>query len=209
MHYGMTTAIPGWDPRFVIDTGRSGVGGARTDCENWCNVRGAGVGKLPTTTDVTDSRIDALFWLKIPGESDGCTQTLPSGDSCPRFDGKCGSVDSLGSASGEPRAPEAGHWFMHQIVMLAENADLHLEVTQPSADSTADSTNDANVDSDSADGNVNAEPEPGCSQGWGKCGGQNWAGPTCCISGFSCQFRNEWYSQCAPTRQRMIRGRQI
>ena len=57
---------------------------------------------------------DALYWLKTPGESDGCTEVLPNGDLCPRYDTMCGSVDSIGSQAGEPRAPEAGHWFDFQ-----------------------------------------------------------------------------------------------
>lgn len=59
--------------------------------------------------------IDAFLWLKTPGESDGCTQTLPDGNACKRYDSFCGSVDSIGSSSGEPRAPEAGKWFDYQI----------------------------------------------------------------------------------------------
>merc|ERR1719199_1636190 len=66
--------------------------------------------------------IDAYFWLKTPGESDGCTQELPDGTACPRFDTMCGSSDSIGSSSGEPRAPEAGHWFDYQVKQLAANA---------------------------------------------------------------------------------------
>ncbi|KAG8967311.1 hypothetical protein FRC03_010250 [Tulasnella sp. 419] len=34
---------------------------------------------------------------------------------------------------------------------------------------------------------------------WGQCGGEGWAGPTTCISGYKCQFTNQWYSQCVPT----------
>src|SRR5688572_13199162 len=29
-------------------------------------------------------------------------------------------------------------------------------------------------------------------------GGQGWAGPTTCVSGYCCQFSNDWYSQCIP-----------
>merc|ERR1712185_534678 len=68
--------------------------------------------------------IDAYYWLKTPGESDGCTQELPDGTACPRFDRMCGSSDSIGSASGEPRSPEAGHWFDYQVKQLAANAQL-------------------------------------------------------------------------------------
>ena len=47
-------------PKFIIDTGRNGVDGMRAQCANWCNIRGAGVGRLPTS--VTDlPAIDAYF----------------------------------------------------------------------------------------------------------------------------------------------------
>jgi len=116
-------AIPGFEPYFVIDTGRNGKPDARQSCSNWCNPRGNGVGSVPTV-DTSDPRIDALHWLKTPGESDGCTRELPDGTTCPRFDQACASTDSLGSQYGEPRAPEAGLWYHYQIAQLADNADL-------------------------------------------------------------------------------------
>jgi len=39
---------------------------------------------------------------------------------------------------------------------------------------------------------------PNCVGAWGKCGGKNWAGASCCVSGYRCNFQNEWYSQCIP-----------
>jgi len=116
----MTAAIPDFSPRFIIDTGRNGVSGAiRQSCANWCNIRGAGLGRKPTSrTDLPDI-VDAYFWLKTPGESDGCTEHLPDGSRCPRFDAMCASVDSIGSAAGEPRAPEAGDWFIPQLAELS------------------------------------------------------------------------------------------
>ena len=123
LDYKMRGAIPGFTPSYIIDTGRNGKPNTRSDCGNWCNARGAGIGRVPTTA-TPDGRIDALFWLKTPGESDGCTEILPDGTNCPRFDEMCASVDSLGSANGEPRAPEAGLWYHYQIAQLAENADM-------------------------------------------------------------------------------------
>ncbi|KAK0383414.1 hypothetical protein NLU13_9326 [Sarocladium strictum] len=35
-----------------------------------------------------------------------------------------------------------------------------------------------------------------CSPRYGQCGGSGWAGPTCCQSGTTCRFSNDWYSQC-------------
>jgi len=109
---------------YIVDTGRNGVSNMRTDCANWCNIRGAGVGLFPTTS-TGNPLIDAFFWLKTPGESDGCTQILPSGGRCARFDGMCASADSIGSQSGEPRAPEAGKWFDYQVKQLALNAHFN------------------------------------------------------------------------------------
>ncbi|ORX51025.1 hypothetical protein BCR36DRAFT_404186 [Piromyces finnis] len=37
-----------------------------------------------------------------------------------------------------------------------------------------------------------------CSNAYGQCGGANFNGSTCCPSGFTCQYVNNWYSQCVP-----------
>ena len=121
----MSEGIRGFVPHMIIDTGRNGVAGMRSDCANWCNIRGAGVGLAATTDTARPSVVDAYFWLKTPGESDGCSQTLPDGGSCPRFDEDCASVDSIGFRPEEPRAPEAGQWFDYQIKQLAANARLY------------------------------------------------------------------------------------
>jgi endo-1,4-beta-xylanase len=31
---------------------------------------------------------------------------------------------------------------------------------------------------------------------WGQCGGNNWSGPTTCVSPWTCTYVNDWYSQC-------------
>jgi cellulose 1,4-beta-cellobiosidase len=36
----------------------------------------------------------------------------------------------------------------------------------------------------------------GQAQHWGQCGGIGWTGPTQCVSPFTCQVNNPWYSQC-------------
>lgn len=38
---------------------------------------------------------------------------------------------------------------------------------------------------------------------YGQCGGSGWAGATTCISGYSCQYFNEYYSQCVPGKSLM------
>jgi len=112
-----------WDATAIIDTGRNGVPDMRSDCKNWCNPRNAGAGTA-STSKTGNAMIDAFFWLKTPGESDGCTQELPSGSACPRYDAMCGSADSIGTKSGEPMCPEAGQWFDYQVKQLAANAHL-------------------------------------------------------------------------------------
>lgn len=106
---------------YIIDTGRNGIPNARTTCANWCNPRNMGLGTFPTSNTALAS-IDAYYWLKTPAESDGCTQQVPDGTQCKRFDSMCASADSIGSKSGEPRMPEAGTWSIYQAQMLAKNA---------------------------------------------------------------------------------------
>ncbi|KAL5348598.1 hypothetical protein ACLOAV_006015 [Pseudogymnoascus australis] len=38
------------------------------------------------------------------------------------------------------------------------------------------------------------------SQGapWSQCGGTGWTGPKTCVSGYTCKYTNDWYSQCIP-----------
>ncbi|KAK6343177.1 hypothetical protein TWF718_008549 [Orbilia javanica] len=33
---------------------------------------------------------------------------------------------------------------------------------------------------------------------YGQCGGNGWTGPTTCVSGYTCVYQNDWYSQCIP-----------
>jgi len=109
--------------RVVIDTGRNGAQN-RKDCHNFCNIRKAGAGRASTTETENNTILDAYFWLKTPGESDGCTKHLPNGTKCARYDAVCGSEDSLGNQDDEPKAPEAGEWYDYQVKMLAEYADF-------------------------------------------------------------------------------------
>jgi cellulose 1,4-beta-cellobiosidase len=102
------------DKRFVIDTSRNGVTNMRKDCSNWCNINNSGFGRRPTAdTSFTGLNIiDALFWVKTPGESDG---TSDSG--APRYDFHCSSSDS------KTPSPQAGQWFDEFFVMEAQNAN--------------------------------------------------------------------------------------
>lgn len=53
---------------FVIDTSRNGLGPAPDS--DWCNPEGRALGRQPTA-NTGEPLVDAYFWLKWPGESDG------------------------------------------------------------------------------------------------------------------------------------------
>jgi endoglucanase len=58
---------------FIIDTSRNGNGPPPFHGEDeraWCNPDGRALGTPPTTA-TGDPLIDAFYWLKVPGESDG------------------------------------------------------------------------------------------------------------------------------------------
>ncbi len=68
---------------FIIDTGRNG-NGATADAE-WCNPDGRAVG-VPPTANTGDPLVDAFFWVKPPGESDGTCHGGPkAGDFFPEL----------------------------------------------------------------------------------------------------------------------------
>ncbi|MEV2238601.1 glycoside hydrolase family 6 protein [Micromonospora sp. NPDC049891] len=64
----------GGDTTFVIDTSRNGNGPYPADrvggAPSWCNPPGRALGEDPTA-DPGLPRVDALLWIKFPGESDG------------------------------------------------------------------------------------------------------------------------------------------
>ncbi|KAG9399979.1 hypothetical protein AC1031_010899 [Aphanomyces cochlioides] len=43
-----------------------------------------------------------------------------------------------------------------------------------------------------------AKPSAGAVGAWGQCSGNNYAGPTTCVSGYKCNAYSEWYSQFIP-----------
>lgn len=187
------------DPHFVVDTGRNGVADMRSDCSNWCNIRGSGVGQLPTTNTSSNGVIDAFLWLKTPGESDGCTQSLPGGGTCARYDAMCGSADSIGSQTSEPHAPEAGAWFDYEVKMLAANAHMDPTPTPPSPPSPPPSPPSPSPSPSPSPPSPSPPPSPGtCSDAYGQCGGKNWSGPTCCVGSCTCEASSVYYSQCIP-----------
>ncbi len=61
-------AVLGTGAHYIIDTGRNGLGPSPDD--EWCNPLGRALGSNPTVS-TTDPGLDALLWVKPPGESDG------------------------------------------------------------------------------------------------------------------------------------------
>jgi endoglucanase len=59
---------------FLIDTSRNGRGPAGAGA--WCNPAGRGLGR-PATSATGSSLVDALLWIKAPGESDGACNGGP------------------------------------------------------------------------------------------------------------------------------------
>lgn len=62
--------------RFVVDTSRNGLG-PYEGAEAWCNPPGRALGTAPTG-DPRLAGVDALLWVKRPGESDGTCRGGPS-----------------------------------------------------------------------------------------------------------------------------------
>ena len=76
--YGRRIArLTGGKP-FVIDTSRNGRGPAPGG--EWCNPEGRALGAAPRTQRLPSRLVDALLWIKRPGESDGeCRGGPPAG----------------------------------------------------------------------------------------------------------------------------------
>ena len=89
--YGNTVSGKVGSKPYVIDTSRNGQG--PTSDNQWCNPPGRGLGKKPTTSS-GQTNVDALLWIKRPGESDG----------------NCNG------------GPSAGQWFESYAQMLISNA---------------------------------------------------------------------------------------
>ena len=146
--------------------------------------------------------MDAFYWLKTPGESDGCTQTLPGGGRCARFDTMCASVDSIGSKPSEPRAPEAGRWFDYQIKMLGANAVPFPGPPSPPSPPSPGPSPKPSPPSPPSPPKPPPPPSPGtcANKGWAQCGGKTWKGPVCCPTGFKCVASGDYWAQCLPAK---------
>jgi cellulose 1,4-beta-cellobiosidase len=124
---------------FIVDTSRNGwpkdatPRDQRTHRGNWCNPSGAGIGERPQASPRADMpAIDAFFWVKPPGESDGVSESTaaPKDDPHKKFDEMCAPkavARPYSNNMGIPTdalegAPHAGMWFDEQFRMLIENA---------------------------------------------------------------------------------------
>lgn len=80
--YGQDLSRLVGDKPFVIDVSRNGAGpptgeGSHPDGD-WCNPMAARIGSQPSLNTRLD-RVDALLWIKLPGDSDGeCSPGAPA-----------------------------------------------------------------------------------------------------------------------------------
>lgn len=101
------------DMTYIIDTSRSGVPSARKSCNNMCNIKNAGIGLQPAWSDIYQlswTKIDSNVWSRIPGYSDGTTDTRG------KYDPQCSSVDAL------TPAPARDVWYEDFFISLVKNS---------------------------------------------------------------------------------------
>ncbi|KAJ2931102.1 hypothetical protein H1R20_g5996, partial [Candolleomyces eurysporus] len=110
----------GYPAHFIVDQGRSGKAGIRTEWGQWCNIKNAGFGTRPTADQkiLNNTNVDAIVWVKPGGESDGT-----SDETAVRFDTMCRSPVA------HVPAPEAGDWFNDYVVNLVKNAEPPLRAS--------------------------------------------------------------------------------
>ncbi|WP_043109784.1 glycoside hydrolase family 6 protein [Paraoerskovia marina] len=81
---------------YVVDTSRNGNG----PNGQWCNARGRALGDPPRLVD-DGTRLDALLWVKVPGESDGpCGGGPPAGTWWPEIAEELAANDPWAEAPG-------------------------------------------------------------------------------------------------------------
>ncbi len=138
------TAVP--TTHFVVDTSRNGQGpldtGVYADAPynqpasvvttltngSWCNPPGRGLGTRPTA-DTGYPLIDAVLWVKTPGQSDGTcdSQGGARGWDYSAYTQPGWPTDAAGQAVFDPLwgvdDPAAGAWFPQQALQLAQHAN--------------------------------------------------------------------------------------
>lgn len=78
VQFGNTVSSRVGGKHFVIDTSRNGSGPyTPTDSEQWCNPPDRSLGYRPTSHTGIKT-VDAFFWMKVPGESDGACRNGPN-----------------------------------------------------------------------------------------------------------------------------------
>lgn len=81
--YGERVSFLVGGKHFIIDTSRNGLGPAPNG--EWCNPPGRALGKRPTA-GTGHPLVDAFYWLKWPGQSDGeCRGFPPAGTWLPEY----------------------------------------------------------------------------------------------------------------------------
>jgi endoglucanase len=69
---------------FVVDTSRNGAG--RSPDGQWCNPPGRALGAVPAVAPGPTGLLDAVVWVKTPGQSDGlCNGGPASGTWWPEY----------------------------------------------------------------------------------------------------------------------------
>ena len=109
----MKIALPGFQPKFIVDTARAGVEPSGESCQDTCNGRSAGLGRRPSSKTALPELVDAYFWLFPPGFSDGCA------DCGARSDPACARDGALGTRPQELAAPYAGNFYPPLLRQLA------------------------------------------------------------------------------------------
>ena len=122
-------------------------------------------------------------------------RTSCSGDFLKRY--IKGNVQTCRASSATTAATTAVAAAAATTVSAAATA---VAATTAPAPAPATTTAEASTASDTGDPSDSVEACVGGVADYRQCGGANHAGSTCCGSAsFSCQFGNQWYSQCRPT----------
>ncbi|KAL7937633.1 carbohydrate-binding module family 1 protein [Trichoderma chlorosporum] len=85
-----------------------------------------------------------------------------------------------------------------QCLVQKHVAAINGGTTTPPPASTTTSTSSKATSTSSKTTSTASKPTGSCSPLYGQCGGNGWTGATCCAQG-TCQFSNDWYSQCVPS----------